>query len=65
MINFNDGQCGHCQHFGEHHQNDSIVQIRINGEAPDGFVTECGHPNLENLHLQVSPNGSCDGFKAA
>lgn len=65
MININDGQCGRCFHFGEHSADDTVVEIRVNGEAPDGYVSDCGHPSLEGLHLKVAANGMCDGYKAA
>ncbi len=58
-----DGQCGMCAHFGEHHSNDQkLVQIRVQGEAPDGYVDACGHPDHAGLHLTVSANSGCDGF---
>ena len=65
MLNIDDGQCGRCLHFGEHSNDDVLVEIRVNGEAPDGYVNECGHPALEGLHLKVAANGMCDGFQAA
>ncbi len=65
MINVNDGQCGRCLHFGEHNSDETIVQIRVKGEAPEDYVNDCGHPALEALHLKVSANGMCDGFMAA
>lgn len=65
MIQFSDGQCGSCQHFGSHTSSDEVVQIRVNGEAPEGYTNDCGHPDLEGLHLKVAANGMCDGFKAA
>ncbi len=52
-----------CAHFGEHHAGDEqLVQIRVQGEAPDGFVDECGHPQHTGLHLRVAANSGCDGF---
>ena len=58
-----EGQCGMCAHFGEHHSSDQqIVQIRVRGEAPDGYVDACGHPDHTGLHLTVSANSGCDGF---
>ena len=65
MLDINDGQCGRCLHFGEHSSDDALVEIRVNGEAPDGYVNECGHPTLEGLHLKVAVNGMCDGYQAA
>ena len=65
MIHVNDGQCGRCAHYGEHHSDDTLVQIRIDGLAPEGYINECGHPTVEGLHLRTPANGACDGFKAA
>ena len=60
------GQCGVCTHYGDHHSTDTqLVQIRVHGEAPDGYVDDCGHPDHAGLHLQVSANSGCDGFAPA
>jgi hypothetical protein len=61
-----DGQCGLCAHFGEHHPNQQqLTQIRISAKAPDEFVDECGHPAHAQLHLRVTPISGCDGFEPA
>lgn len=65
MIRFEQGQCGCCAHFGEHHQDDSLTQIRVNGEAPDGYTQECGLPAMADINLQVAANSTCDGYQAA
>ena len=66
MANISDGQCGRCAHYGEDHApNEQIVQMRINGIAPDGYIDSCGHPNNAGLHLKVTPTSGCDGFKPA
>ena len=66
MINFSDGQCGMCAHFGEQHQDDEqLVQMRVRGEAPEGYHDDCGHPQHAGLHLKVSADSGCDGFAAA
>ena len=65
MIHVNDGQCGRCAHYGEHNSDDMLVQIRIDGLAPDGYINECGHPAVEGLHLRTPANGACDGFLGA
>jgi len=65
MIRFEQGQCGTCLHFGEHGSSDELMQIRIKGNAPDGYTNECGLPTLANLHLVVSANSTCDGYEAA
>ncbi len=66
MINILDGQCGRCAHYGEHHaQDQQLVQIRLDGKAPDGYTDECGHPQHAGLHLKVSANSACDGFTPA
>ncbi len=66
MIHIDNGQCGMCAHFGEHHPEDPrLVQIRVNGEAPEELVDECGHPKHAGLNLKVAPHSSCDGFTPA
>jgi len=66
MISIHDGQCGMCAHFGEHHAADSkLVQIRVKGQAPEGYVDACGHPQHAELHLKVAANSGCDGFTPA
>ena len=65
MIRFEQGQCGSCAHYGAHQQDDSLTQIRVNGEAPDGYTQECGLPALSELHLHVAVNSTCDGYEAA
>ena len=66
MTHVDNGQCGLCKHFGEHHpQETHLVQIRIKHEAPEDFVDECGHPRHADLHLKVTPISGCDGFEAA
>jgi len=66
MLKITDGQCGKCAHFGESHPDDNrLVQMRINGQAPEGYTDECGHPTHAKLHLQVAPNSGCDGFEPA
>ncbi len=63
MLKITDGQCGKCTHFGEHHAADNgLVQIRVSGQAPEGYTDECGHPKLESLHLRVAANSGCDGY---
>ncbi|MEL6329589.1 MAG: hypothetical protein AAFR38_08000 [Planctomycetota bacterium] len=66
MFKLHEGQCGLCAHFGEHSaKQDTLVQIRVNGEAPADLVEPCGHPKNEGLHLKVSPIAGCDGFEPA
>lgn len=66
MLQIHDGQCGLCAHFGEDHPGDEkLVQIRIDGRAPEGLVEACGHPAHANLGLQVSANSACSGFTPA
>ena len=65
MIRFEQGQCGSCRHFGEHANDDSLVQLRVAGEAPDGYTNECGLPTLADVKLHVSVNSTCTGFEAA
>ncbi len=62
-MKISEGQCGMCSHFGEHHSEDQqLVQIRVGGEAPEGYVDACGHPDHAGAHLRVSANSGCDGF---
>ena len=63
MLKIQDGMCGMCAHFGEHGGGDELVQIRINHEAPEELVEECGNPNMEMLNLKVTAVSSCDGFE--
>lgn len=66
MTQIHEGQCGLCAHFGEHHAGDEkLVQIRLNQEAPETIVDECGHPRHAALHLMVTPISGCDGFEPA
>jgi hypothetical protein len=66
MLPIQDGQCGLCLHFGEHHaQKQELVQIRLSHDAPEQLVDECGHPKHADLHLKVTPISGCDGFEPA
>jgi hypothetical protein len=67
MLHIEQGQCGLCAHFGETHDShkDDLAQIRLDKEAPETLVDECGHPRLISLHLKVTPISGCDGFKQA
>ncbi len=67
MLKLSDGQCGLCAHFGENAPADTpqIVQVRINGEAPEDMLEPCGLPENADLHLKVSPISGCDGFTPA
>lgn len=66
MLQVHDGQCGLCTHFGEHHQDsEKLVQIRVQHNAPEDMVDECGHPRHAPLHLMVTPISGCDGFEPA
>jgi hypothetical protein len=66
LMPIHDGQCGLCAHFGEpHNQDERLVQIRMNGQAPDDLIDECGHPRHASLHLKVTPISGCDGFEPA
>lgn len=61
-----DGQCGLCTHFGEHHAEQPVLtQIRSTKQAPEDLTDECGHPKLAPLHLVVTPTSGCDGFEPA
>lgn len=68
MLHVNNGQCGLCEHFGEHStavNTETLIRIRRSGEADEGLVAECGHPKNEKLHLKVTPISGCDGFRPA
>jgi hypothetical protein len=70
MMTVTEGQCGLCQHFGEHvnldpQERSRIVQIRTTKQAPEDLVEECGHPQHEPLHLVVTPVSGCEGFTPA
>ena len=67
MFQLHEGQCGLCLHYGEHHadQEQKLVQIRTQHQAPEDLLEECGHPRHEPLHLMVTPISGCDGFEPA
>ena len=66
MQSIHEGQCGLCAHFGENHPDQpQLVQVRLNGQAPEDLVEECGHPKHASLHLKVTPISGCDGFTPA
>jgi hypothetical protein len=60
------GQCGLCNHFGEHHAKSPVLVTILSSKKADvGMLDECGHPKHAALHLKVSPISGCDGFVAA
>lgn len=66
MQKVQDGQCGLCAHFGENKKDEpQIIQIRTKHEAPEDYVSDCGHPRHAPLHLVVTPISGCDGFTPA
>jgi hypothetical protein len=61
-----NGQCGLCNHFGEHHAKSQVlVTILASKKADADLLDECGHPKHAALHLKVSPISGCDGFVPA
>jgi hypothetical protein len=61
-----NGQCGLCNHFGEHHAKSQVlVSILTSKKADADLLDECGHPKHAALHLKVSPISGCDGFVPA
>jgi hypothetical protein len=61
-----DGQCGLCEHFGEHQgKTNVLVTILSNKKAEETLLDECGHPKHAALHLKVSPISGCDAFVPA
>lgn len=59
-----NGQCGVCSHFGEHHpDNEQLVQIRTTKQAPETYVDECG--KNEDINLKVTALSGCAGFEPA
>lgn len=66
MQAIHEGQCGLCAHFGESHPDEpKLVQVRLEGKAPEDLIEECGHPKHASLHLKVTPISGCDGFTPA
>lgn len=65
MQTVENGQCGVCAHFGEHVEQQTLVQIRTSHEAPEGLVDECGKPELAQFQLKVTPISGCQGFEPA
>lgn len=64
MTQLQEGQCGLCVHFGEHHPDaPQLVQIHQEMQAPEDYTDECGHPKHADLNLQVTPISGCDGFE--
>ena len=61
-----NGQCGLCNHFGEHHAKSSVlVTIHSSKKADESLLDDCGHPKHAALHLKVTPISGCDGFVPA
>ena len=66
MEQVQDGQCGLCTHFGEHHhKSDVLVTILSSHKADLKVLDDCGHPKHAALHLKVTPISGCDGFQPA
>ena len=66
MLQVNDGQCGLCLHFGEHHATQTdLIQLRAERAASEQMIDQCAHPKHASLHLKVTPISSCDGFAPA
>jgi hypothetical protein len=58
-----NGQCGLCNHFGEHHAKSQVLVTILSSKKADAdLLDECGHPKHAALHLKVSPISGCDGF---
>lgn len=66
MQQVREGQCGLCTHFGEQHRDDErLVSIRRQRQAPETFTDHCGHPRHAPLDLVVTPISGCAGFEPA
>jgi hypothetical protein len=66
MQTLHSGQCGLCNHFGEHHAKAAVlVSILESKKAEATVLDECGHPKHAALHLKVTPISGCDGFMPA
>ena len=67
QVAIRQGQCGLCEHFGEHHPEESkkLSQIRKSKRAEKDLIEECGHPIHASLHLRVNVASGCDGFAPA
>ncbi len=60
-----NNHCGTCGHFGTELPHQQLIQIRVNPEESADVVAGCHSPEVANLHLQVSPQGSCDAWTPA
>lgn len=67
MVQFRDGQCGVCVHFGEGSTDNQpkLMQMRATHKGPDDLIERCGLPENAQLHLRVTPVSGCDGFARA
>ena len=65
METVQNGQCGLCSHFGEHHKTGVLVTIMASHQADLKLIDECGHPKNAALHLKVTAISGCDGFEYA
>jgi hypothetical protein len=66
MQTLHSGQCGLCNHFGEHHARAAaLVTILQSKKAEPTVMDECGHPKHAPLHLKVTAISGCDGFVPA
>ena len=66
MQTLHSGQCGLCNHFGEHHARwAALVSILTSKKAEPTVMDECGHPKHAPLHLKVTAISGCDGFVPA
>lgn len=69
MVKVREGQCGLCQHFGQHEgeegKNPQILEILSTQYASEDFLADCGQEQLSAMHLRVTPVSGCDGFDMA
>jgi hypothetical protein len=66
VVQLHSGQCGLCQHFGEHHPSEpQLIQIRLKKEAPEDLIEQCALPQHAQLDLKVTAISGCAGFAPA
>jgi hypothetical protein len=60
-----EGQCGLCAHFGAHHENAKLVEIRKKHVADSELLEECDFPAHAAFHLRVNAMSGCSAFEPA
>ncbi len=68
MVKVQEGQCGLCDHFGEHEASGrapEVLEILSTQQAPEALTEPCTQPAHKALHLLVTPVSGCDSFAPA